>query len=153
MKPYEVFYLSENGIITADSIPDLDEWGWDEWWKCSEWVAWHKANKRKYGLEIANQKFAEYWNKQTIGAGALDCRTFNTEFRQYVKANGLSGVVWEGAGIFSVILDPIGTGSDVITEVSKGVSAGAKILRIAIPVVILGGLAFFGINAYKSLRK
>lgn len=153
MKPYEVFYLSENGVITADSIPDLDDWGFDEWWGCSDWVAWHKANKQKYGTAVANQKFAEYWNKQTMGSGALDCRTFNTDFRNYVAANDLSDIVYESAGLFGLLLKPIGAGSDVVTGVSRGVSTGAKIMRVLIPAALIGGAIYGGAKIYQAVKK
>jgi len=153
VQPYELFYLGENGFITADSIPDLDDWGFDTWWNCSDWISWHKANEKKYGLALANTKFSQYWNKQTMGAGALDCRTVNTKFRKYIKAKGLEDVVWQSAGAFGLILKPIGGAVDIGTELGKGVGIGAKILKIAIPVVVIGGVTWLGIKAYRSLRK
>lgn len=146
MQPYEVFYLSEGKVITADSIPDLDDWGVDEWWGCSDWVAWHKANKRKYGKEIANQKFAEHWKKQTMGAGALDCRTFNTSFRKYVERNNLFDTVYESAGLLGLVLKPVGGASDFITE-------GSKTLKYLVYVAVGGGLIYGGVKLYQALKK
>lgn len=161
MQPYEVFYLSENGVITADSIPDLDDWnlgflwGYDDtWWTCSDWVAWHKANENKYGLAIANQKFKEYWNKQTMGAGAVSCRSVNTEFRKYVKSKaGLADIVWQSAGAVGLILKPVGAGVDIGTDIGKGLGIGAKILKWAIPVAVIGGLTYGGVKLYQAAKK
>ena len=146
----ETIYLSEGFIITADSEPDLDGWGYDStWWKCSDWIAWHKANKAKYGKAVANQKFSLWWNKQTMGAGPLDCRTFNSEFRQYIRANDLESAVWDGAGVFKNILDPIGAGGDIVTGVSGGVGRVGRALRWIIPGVLFAGLAYGGYRLYK----
>ena len=154
MQPGEIIYLQENGaIITADSIPDLDEWFIDTWWDCSDWIAWHKANKRKYGLAVANQKFGDYWNQQTSGAGALDCRTFNTTFRDYITKNGLIDTVFESAGLFSYLLKPVGAVSDTISGVTGGISKGAKVMKWAIPTLVIGSVIVLGSVAYKKIKR
>ena len=128
-KMSEIIYLMENGeMITADSLPDLDDDGWDTWWTCSQWVMWHKANKRKYGKAVADQKFGVWWNKQDTGSGPLDCRTFNYEFRKYIAANNLQDIVWEGAGILGNIFKPVGAAGDVITGGSRAVSGFGRAL-------------------------
>jgi len=155
----EIMFLQEGGgIITADSIPDLDEWFWkagwnDTRWSCSDWVAWHKANKRKYGDQVAGQKFADWWNKQTMGASALDCRTLNSEFRAYIDREGLHDIVWEGAGLFKFVLQPVGTGGDVITGVGRGLGRTARALRWVIPTLVIGTLAYGGYRLYQYERR
>jgi len=139
--PEVVYLLREGGTITADSIPDLDSWGWDSFWGCDEWVMWHKANKAKYGANVAGEKFAEYWNKQTMGAHALDCRTIDSSFRDYIERNGLHDVVWESAGWFAPILDTSGKGFDTVKK-------GGKVLKWVLiggasALVIYGGYQIF----------
>lgn len=149
----EVIYLSETGVmITADSEPDLDDWGWDEWWDCDEWITWHKLMKRRYGKLYANQKFAYWWNEQTTGAGPLDCRTLNSSFRAYIERNDLHSAVWEGAGIFEAVLDPVGSVGDVGTGLIRGVSRTGRALKWIIPTAIGLTLAYGGYRLYQYER-
>jgi len=140
-------------MITADSIPDLDDWWFDEWWTCDQWIMWHKANKKKYGQAVANQKFMEYWNQQTFGAGALDCRTFDSKFRAYITRNNLYDAVYEGAGLFKHVLGPIGGASDVVGGASRTLGAFGRALPWIVGIS-LGGVAIWGgVKVYKSLRR
>ena len=150
-----VYYgISENGeAITAASIPDLDDWGYDDWWNCEDWITWHKLVKRAHGQDYANQIFMDYWNQQTFGAGALDCRTFNNKFRSYVKKNGMFEAVYEEAGFLKYILLPTGTAGDIVTETTGGISTGAKILKYAIPAGLLGLAIWGGVTIYKEVKK
>lgn len=152
--------MEDGAVITADSIPDLDDWGWDDWWGCSDWVAWHKANKEKYGKPVADQKFATWWNKQGQASGALSCRTFNSEFRGYVKRNNLEAIVWESAGPFSIILKPIGGVSDVATGVGdlgsglgRGLGGFGRVLPWLVGAGVLGLGVWGGVRIYQNLRK
>jgi len=155
----EMIFLQDNGgLITADSIPDLDEWFWqggwnDTRWNCSDWISWHKANKRKYGKNTADQKFSKWWNKQTMGASALDCRTTDSAFRSYIERNGLYGVVWEGAGVFENVLSPIGAGGDIVTGVSKGLGKFGRAFPWVIGGLVIGGVTLGGIALYKYAKR
>tara|TARA_R110000744_G_scaffold367373_4_gene476809 strand:+ start:5056 stop:5532 length:477 start_codon:yes stop_codon:yes gene_type:complete len=42
--------------ITADSIPDFDGWGPDDYWSALDWINWHKARVIAYGVDSANEK-------------------------------------------------------------------------------------------------
>lgn len=148
--------MAKEYIITADSKPDLDEWGWDDYWTILHWIDWHKKMKAKYGLNEANKTFMYWWDQQTIGASILDARSFNTDFRNYAKKNGFFDALFGGASVLKVI----GAGSDVISGgsevassvVQAGVNVG-KMLKWVVPTLLITALAGLGIYAYKQYLK
>ena len=124
----------QNDPTKATSTPDYDGWGWDSWWTAQDWITWHKALKAQYGIDEANSRFLNAWKQQGIGATPLDARSFDTNFRDYAKANGFFDGLYYSAG---AVAKPIGAVSDVVTDVSAGVSTTAAILKYAIPVAAL----------------
>lgn len=127
--------------ITADSIPDYDEWGPDDYWSCADWITWHKAMKSKYGKDEANRRFLSAFHQAGFLASSYDCRSFNSEFRQYSKDNGFYDGLYDG---LAVITQPIGVGTDVVnaagqtvSNISQGISNTSKAAKYAIPAVIL----------------
>lgn len=153
----EYIFIGEHGGITADSVPDLDDWGWDSFWGCDEWITWHKAMKRKYGLKNANIRFATEWNKQGFGAHALGCRTIDSDFRQYVRANGLLEIVWQSAEGLKYLFQPIGTiletGAAVGGGIAKGLQTTGKSLKYVFPIAIGITVIFAGILGYRYVTK
>jgi len=153
----EYIFISEGGIITAESIPDLDEWGIDDYWSCADWITWHKALTQKYGLTNANLLFAEFWNKQGFGAHALGCRTVDSSFRQYIESVGLYETVWQGAGGLKYILQPVGavmqTGGSIGSQILQGLETTSKGLGGLIPVLAIGGVVLLGIWGYRKATK
>jgi len=150
----ELSFLNEDGsIITADSIPDLDDWGYDSWWDCHEWINWHRANRKKYGLETANAKFAKSWNEQGSLSGALNCRTFDSDFRDYIARVGLYDTVWKGAGGFKYILQPAGaiiqTTGTVAGGVFKGVGTTGQLMKWLLPTLAIGSVVLLGVYGYR----
>jgi hypothetical protein len=126
-------------IINWNTVPDYDEWGSDTWWNCQDWIMWHKRLVEHFNKPTAKDIWNYAYAKSGSFSGNLDCRTFNTDFRKYVRENGLSP--YEGAGVFTPILQGYGTASDVVTggletvsNVSSGVFGGVS--------SILGGDAF-----------
>jgi hypothetical protein len=126
-------------VINWNTVPDYDEWGVDTWWKCQDWIMWHKRLVEHFNKEIAKDLWNYAFAKSGNLSGNLDCRTFNTTFRKYVKDNDLSP--FEGAGIFTPILEGYGTASDIVvggldtvSNVSSGVFGGIN--------SVLGGDAF-----------
>lgn len=151
-------YLSEDGsLITADSIPDLDGWGWDTYWGCNQWVQWHKANRQKYGLQQANDKFVRFWNQQGFGAHALGCRTIDSPFRKYVRRVGLWEAVWEGAEGLKLILQPAGqilqTGGAVGQGIGQGLEVTSQALKYIIPIVASGIILAGGMYLFRRVTK
>ena len=106
--------------ITADSTPDLDDWGIDSYWSCEDWVAWHKELKKKFGLDEANRLFITEYHKGGFGASSFDCRSFNADFRKYAKENNFFNALYDG--LAGLITQPLGAVKDVVSAASNTVS-------------------------------
>ncbi len=139
----------ENDPTKPTSTPDYDEWFPDSWWTAQDWVTWHKALKAKYGLDEANARFINAWQKQGVLSAPLDARSFDTSFRDYAKANGFFDGLYYGLG---AVAKPIGTATDVVTGVTQGVSSLANLSKYLIPIAGLA-LAYFAFQAYAPRRK
>lgn len=154
-----------NFNITADSTPLYDSWGWADYWSCSDWINWHKALRSKHGLDKANKIWVDAWLDGLSGAAGgrgiapgsnwaidsvpLDCRTFNTEFREYIKSHkALYDAVYSGIG--GTIAKPLGAGSDVIEGVSSGIGSLSKVIKYAIPVLAIIATVYVGYIVYKK---
>jgi len=137
-------YSGPNDPHNPESIPDYDDWGIDSKWLAPEWVIWHGALKAKYGKAIADYAWAQSWEVQGIGSEALNARTFDQDFRDWAKSEGLLDALYYGAG---VIMKPIGTAGDVadvvVDAAQKAANAAKKALDwadyvVPIAVVVLG---------------
>jgi len=142
-----------NYNITSASIPDCDEWGWDDWWDCYDWITYYDALKADYGKAFADQQFiTEWFNCASFGAGHLDCRTFNPVFRDKMKAEGLLEAVQGGA---AVLVGPIGAVTDASGAVVQTIKTGSKILQYGIPILLGGallGVGWYGYNRFLRRR-
>jgi hypothetical protein len=151
-------------VINWNTVPDYDEWGVDTWWKCQDWIMWHKSLVQHFNKETAKDLWNYAFAKSGNFSGNLDCRTFNTTFRKYVKDNDLSP--FEGAGVFTPILEGYGTASDIVvggldtvSNVSSGVFGGINSVlggdafkkTISI-VAIVGGIVAIA-YVYKAFKK
>lgn len=110
--------------ITAASEPDLDDWGWDDYWTCAQWIEWHKKMVPVWGIDEANARFIYWFNQQSIGAHAIDCRSFDFSFRQYASDNGFLNGLYTGIG--GVLATPIGAVTDISTAGTSIVSGAAN---------------------------
>lgn len=119
-------------MITSSSVPNYDNWGWDTYWSCEDWIQWHKELKKDFGLDHANLTFANAFNQAGFGAASYNCRTFNSAFRTYARDNGFLESLYAGIG---VIMEPAGdvleTGGNIL---GSAVSA-SEILKKLIPIV------------------
>lgn len=151
-------------IINWNSVPDYDEWGVDTSWDCMDWVTYHKKLAEHFGKTTANDLWNYAYAKSSALSSNLDCRTFNTDFRKYVKDNNLSP--YEGAGMLTPILQGYGTASDIVLgaiDTTSNVSSGIfgtissifggdglkKTLSIALIVGGVIGIAY----TYKAFKK
>jgi len=142
-------FKPQNDPTKPTSTPDYDGWLWDSWWTAQDWITWHRALKAKYGIDEANSRFLAAWQKQSAGAAPLDARSFDSNFREYAKANGFFDGLYWGSG---VIAKPLGTATDVVTGVTEGASTFAKLSKYLIPVAGLA-FAYFAFQAYAPRRK
>lgn len=144
-------------------------------WTCSDWVTWWDKLNEKYGEEKADAVWTYFWSAGLskfaggmgdvrAGSGAIydsvpvDCRSTNSEFRAFLnKHKKLNDVVYSGIGI---ITKPIGLGYDVVASVADGVSGLAagvgkagKVLKYAIPTLLIVGTLLLALYAYKKVEK
>jgi hypothetical protein len=148
-------------VITANSTPVYDAWGPDDHWSCSDWITWHKALKKEFGADKANEIFISAFHKAGFAASSYDCRTFNSDFRKYAKDNGFYDALYDG--ITGLILKPIGSGNDVvnsasntISNVGEGAEGITKTAVKAAKIVVISGVAaliiYGGVLIYKAYK-
>ena len=151
-------------VINWNTPPDYDEWGVDTWWNCQDWIMYHKRLVEHFNKPTANDIWNYAYAQSGSLSGNLDCRTFNSTFRKYVKDNGLSP--YEGAGIFTPVLQGYGTGSDIVlggidttSSVASGIFGtvdsvfGGNNLKKTISVVLIVGAIIGVAYVYKSFKK
>lgn len=145
--------MADNNI-TANSEPDLDEWGWDSFWSCAEWVQWHQQLKAMFGKADADRRFVNAYFEQSFGASGYDCRSFNSAFRTYFQDENLLEALYGDLAALQLI----GAATDVITSVSnaasnagKGAENLSKVLKWLLPVtaiIVVLGAAYFLYKKY-----
>lgn len=128
--------------MNADSEPDLDDWGIDDYWTCSDWIDWYYMNKNRYGKATAVDKFFHYWEQQTIGAHALDCRTFNQDFRDFQQREGIQDRIMDGLGIFYVPIQAYGAAGDVVTTATTQISNARKYVLPVAAVLLIAAVTY-----------
>lgn len=159
----------DNGAIWTDTLRGIPVW------TCTDWIEWFNALNTKYGEAKAKEIWKYFWaaGVSTIGGGLgmvqagsgvaydsvpLDCRTFNTEFRDFIDTYGLIDSVYTGIGS---ITKPIGFAVSGVNDIANGVSGitGAianvgKILKWLIPAVLITVtiLMIIKINRGQDLR-
>jgi hypothetical protein len=138
-----------NDPTNADSTPDYDNWGPDSWWTAQDWMTWHRSLKARFGLDEANVRFVNAWEKQGVLSSPLDARSFNTAFRDYAKANGFFDALYYGLG---ALVKPIGAVTDVVSGVSQGISSTASLTKYILPLAAIA-LAYMAFTAYAPRRK
>lgn len=156
-----------NYIITADSHPDLDDWGLDDYWGPENWIDWHKKMKTSYGLDEANKRLVTAYHEATFGAASFDWRTFNSTFKKYAKDNGFYDALYDGLGgllgkVSSVIATGtqqtanaaekvIDTAGNVVDNAGDALSNTTSVLKWVIPVIVI--LVLIGVGMYFKKSK
>lgn len=141
-------------VTTWNVAPDYDEWGYDTWWSCEDWVMWHQELKKHFGESKARKIWEYAFSKSSNLSGNLSCPDFNSRFRQYQEANNLkTGVLLEG-----VLGDVIDIPSNVIDFASDAVSntadffSGNTTKRILTVTLVIGSVVALA-YAYKAFKK
>ena len=155
-------YSNEHNPTLADSTPLYNDsilkfWNWfNDVWSCSEWVTWHKSNVAKYNLATANNKFMEHWDNLAMASSAIDCRSFDSAFRTYMKKVGLFESLFSGVGVIS---KPIGGTIDLasnlgssVVNTSKGIENVSKILKVLLPIAVIFIALYFILKYNKQLK-
>lgn len=117
-----------NPATAWDSVPDYDKWGPDTSWGCVEWEQWYYALKDHFNEDTAKYIWSYAWDKQTIGASALDCRSFNSEFRSFLRKNDLMDAA--GGNI-------LGAGYDIFKGLESITTGTVKMAKYILPTIII----------------
>ncbi len=146
-------------VITWKTVPDYDEWGWDTFWKCDDWITWHKKLAEHFGEKTATEIWNYAFSKTTNLSSNLDCNSFDSAFRKYAKEHGLKPNT-------DLIVEVFGTSTDVLTgalgttsNVASGLFGtvdgifGGNNLKKTINIVLIAGGLIGIAYVYKSFKK
>ena len=141
-------------VTTWNIVPDYDKWGKDSSWNCDDWVSWHKHLKDHFGKERANIIWNYAYAQGTQFASHWDCRTFNSNFRAYVKKEGLDPYASVGIPLLPQLLDVSGSLFDFTTGIANTISeigntmGGGKFVKIALYSALFLGIGYVGLRGY-----
>ena len=144
--------------------PDYDQWGKDTYWKCDEWIAWHKRLKEHFGSERANLIWNYAYAQGSTIPAHYDCRTLNSNFRAYARQEGLDTYASVTIPIIPQVLNLAGSGLELIDDTSNVISGiGDSIGSIfggngkTLKVIIFGALGlsvgYLMYRGYKLVNK
>ena len=145
--------------ITWDNAPDYDEWGWDTYWSCDDWITWHKKLVEHFGKATAKEIWDYAFKKTTSLSNNLDCISLNSTFRDYVHQNNLK--VYEDittdiiGGSNAVLHSAINTTSNVATGLLGTVDSlcGGNNLKKTINIVLIVGGIIGVAYVYRAFKK
>lgn len=165
-------------VIPYNSNPDLDDWGSDSYWPLATWVAWHRGLDKKYGraknpkgYPIADAIWLAAWSKQGSYSSPLLAIGQPTRFKDETDYIRKFPLLYEYSGLkkFETGVNPIdatyrgiiasakaaqsigGAITDTVENTGDVISSTTKILKYAIPVVLvvaIGGGMLFAYNKY-----
>ena len=154
--------MAKDYTITAESKPDYDDWGWDDYWSANDWLLWHRALKAKYGLTEANIKFLTAWSHQGMFAKPIDARTFSSDFKRYARENDFYRGLYDPS-VLSMLLKTIGAGVDVIeggteiiSDTGKTLPAIGKIIKYGVPILLITlifGAGWWAYNNFIAVKR
>lgn len=155
-------YDFKNDPTNPDAYPLYNNnmfkvWNWfNTVWSCNDWITYHKSLKSKYGKTKADETFLSFWNDLATGSSAIDCRTFNSSFRDYMRKERLLDALYDGLGF---IAKPIGAAGDIITGAGNVATSAvktaenlAKLLATLIPIVVIVAVILIGLHYYKKSK-
>tara|TARA_R110000824_G_scaffold178585_1_gene358368 strand:- start:2880 stop:3305 length:426 start_codon:yes stop_codon:yes gene_type:complete len=138
------FIDSLGNVMSCDTEPLLDGWGWADYWMCGDWITYHKMLMANCGMtkEQALLRVEQELSDRGTFAHEWFCQ-FDKDFREYFQSQGAD------FGVLSNIVNNVGQGTEGITDNFGNLG---KYLKVAIPVALLGVGLFYGYKAYKSLK-
>jgi hypothetical protein len=128
--------------ITAQSTPVLDGWGWDEYWKCAEWQAWHVELRKLMSAKDAALVFKQAWELQDTSSYPYTWCKYNQGFRNYMRSQGIN-VDSPLSLIIMPVFDAAGNllqgSSDIITNVTGGATFLSGLAKPLTILALVGG--------------
>jgi len=136
------------GVIKASDTPIYDEWGWGEYWSCSDWLEWLKALIAERGKEEARSIWVQAFDKQTADMHPYNWCKYNCDWTKFLLDNGIDAS-WllpkAYCGLSNIVTNTIGVG--------EGVTGTAKTLsRVATVALVAGGL-YWGAKEIGLIKK
>lgn len=84
--------------ITADSYPDYDDWGWDDYWSIADWQTFYDKLIEKYGADEGSRRWLDAWWRQSSFASPVNNEN---SIITWAKAKGLyKGTTFGTSGFF-----------------------------------------------------
>lgn len=122
--------------LTADSEPNTDEWGPDNYWGPGTYITWHQLNKQVYGKATADAKMVNAIQQWGTGGVEFDY-CYNDNFRNYFTGQGID-VSTLFCNVENAVSNVVDTGAN-ITGAASGLTA---VLKAAAPFVGIGALVY-----------
>lgn len=155
--------------ITAESKPDYDDWGPDDYWSLEDWITWHKALVKKYGKsdkfgsQKADTEWLTAWNKQGFGSGpknALELPSLHKPVIDYLLKEAPRLFFATGASTRVLIPNNLEVGirgaelaGEAIVAAVDAVAMTIKIVKITVVVALIGATIFGTAYVYKNYIK
>jgi hypothetical protein len=146
-------------LITWNTVPDYDEWGYDSFWRCDDWVNWHKRLAEHFGEATATEIWNYAFKQSTNLSSNLDCNAINSTFRAYVKKHGLTvnnDIITQAMGATSdVLTGAIDSTSNIATGLFGTVNSlfGGDNFKKTINIVLIVGGVIGVAYVYRAFKK
>lgn len=132
------------GTITAESKPVYCWFGGSDCWTCDDLILWHKLMTDAYGKDEANTRFiSSFTNDTPTVCEQLDCRSFNSNFREYFKKVGILDSLYSGIGVLAKPIgftnDVGGSIADILSNTVGGAANTSKVLKYLLPILLVIG--------------
>lgn len=110
-------------------------------WVCSNWQVYHMRNKTALGKQPANELFLIDMGRIGMFASAWKCK-YDCDFLKYLEQNGIP---------YNSFITNIYCTAENITEATEKLSGTTvNLAKIAIPLVVVGGLLYFFKDEFKK---
>lgn len=122
--------------LTADSVPNVDGWFPDNYWGKQAYRDWFALNMQKYGLATAKSKMNQAIDTWSLG-GAEWSYCYDSEYLAFFDHYGVSNVATYQCRVLV-------NAGEVIADVTDTAANTTKLLKWALPVVLIVGAIWFG---------
>ena len=145
--------------INWNTVPDYDEWGYDTYWSCDDWITWHQRLVEHFGEATATDIWNYAFAQSTNLSSNLDCNSLNATFRAYVKAHNLkpnNDLVTQAVGtavdVTSGVLDTTSNVASGVLGTVNSIFGGTNLKKTIDIILIVGGV--LGIAyVYRAFKK
>lgn len=137
--------------LSADSVPDFDNWGPDNYWSCMAFALWFELMEEKYGFEYARQQFIGAWDiAVSFGSYHSDC-IFNNQFRNFFNDRGID-VDDLLSSIVMPVVDAAGNVAQGASDAASGAGSTLTMLGKLLPWAVGSAIVYYGYDYVKADR-